>query len=176
VEISHHSRLMLRAAQPQEAAVLSALAFRSKAVWGYSREFMQACRGELTYTASEIARGGFVVAEEAGRIAGFYALAPAADSAAELEALFVEPEKIGRGIGRALIEDAKARAVRRGACRMIIQGDPNAARFYAAAGGVPSGTRPSGSIPGRVLPVFVIALAPQRIARRRVAIGARAPE
>lgn len=164
MEFSHHSRLTLREARPQEAPLLSALAFRAKAVWGYSHEFMQACRHELTYPASEIARGGFVVAEEAGGIAGFYALAPAADGAVELEALFVAPEKIGRGIGRTLIEDAKARAVRRGARRLVIQGDPNAARFYAAAGGVPSGSRPSGSIPGRALPVFVIALAPQRIA------------
>lgn len=153
------ARLTLRAARADEAAVLSALAFRAKAVWGYSPEFMQACRNELTYAATDVARGGFVVAEEDGRVVGFYALAPAVDGAAELEALFVEPGRIGQGVGRALIEHAKASAARLGARRMVIQGDPHAARFYAAAGGVRAGTRPSGSIAGRALPLFVIALA-----------------
>jgi GNAT superfamily N-acetyltransferase len=153
------ARLSLRAARADEAALLSALAYRAKAVWGYSPGFMQACRGELTYAAADVARGGCVVAEEHGRVAGFYALAPAVDGAAELEALFVEPGRIGHGVGRALIEHAKASAARKGACRMVLQGDPHAAHFYAAAGGIRSGTRPSGSISGRVLPLFVIALA-----------------
>lgn len=151
--------LTLRAARADEAALLSALAFRAKALWGYAPEFMQACRDELTYAAADVARDGFVVAEEDGRVVGFYALSPAVDGAAELEALFVEPAEIGRGLGRALIEHAKTSAARLGACRMVIQGDPHAARFYVAAGGVRSGTRPSGSIAGRTLPLFVIALA-----------------
>jgi len=153
------ARLTLRAARADEAALLSALALRAKALWGYSPEFMQACRDELTYAAADVARGGFVVAEEDGRVVGFYALAPTVDGAAELKALFVEPAEIGRGLGRALIEHAKASAARLGASRMVIQGDPHAARFYVAAGGVHSGTRPSGSIAGRALPLFVIALA-----------------
>jgi len=148
----------LRDALSGEAALLSALALRSKAHWGYAPEFIEACRDELTYVAADIAQGGFVVAEEAGAVLGFYALKRSAPAEVELEALFVEPAAIGRGVGRTLIEDAKARAVRLGARRMTIQGDPHAARFYAAAGALPSGTRPSGSIPGRALPMFVIAL------------------
>jgi GNAT superfamily N-acetyltransferase len=158
------TRLILRDARAGEAALLSALALRAKAVWGYSPEFMQACRDELTYAAADLARGGFVVAEEDCRVVGFYALAPAVDGAAELEALFVEPGRIGHGAGRALIEHAKASAARLGACRMVIQGDPHAARFYAAAGGVRKGTRPSGSIAGRALPLFVIELASRQAA------------
>lgn len=144
---------------PGEAALLSALALRSKAHWGYAPDFIDACRDELTYAAADIARGGFVVAEADGAVLGFYALDRCASREVELDALFVEPAAIGRGIGRVLIEDAKARATRLGARRMTIQGDPHAARFYAAAGALPSGTRPSGSIPGRALPLFVIALA-----------------
>jgi SAM-dependent methyltransferase len=41
---------------------------------------------------------------------------------------------------------------------MLIQGDPNDARFYRAAGGEPAGSSPSASIPGRVLPLFRIKL------------------
>jgi len=161
--IGQRAALKSREARPSEAALLSALAFRSKALWDYPREFMQACRGELTYSAQDLARGGFVVAEEDGRIVGFYALAPGMDGAVELEALFVEPDEAGRGLGRALIEHAKARAGSLGARCIVVQSDPHASRFYRAAGGVRAGSRPSGSIAGRVLPVFVIELAPARV-------------
>lgn len=154
--------MTLRDARPGEAALLSALALRSKAYWGYAPDFIEACRDELTYAAEDIAQGGFIVAQADGAVLGFYALARCAPAAVELDALFVEPAAIGRGVGRALIEDAKARAARLGARHMTIQGDPHATRFYAAAGARQSGTRPSASIPGRALPLFVIELVQNR--------------
>jgi hypothetical protein len=42
---------MIRAAHGGELEALSALAMRSKAHWGYSAAFMQACRDELTVSA-----------------------------------------------------------------------------------------------------------------------------
>ena len=162
MESGHAAALTLRDARPQEAAMLSALAFRSKAHWGYPQDFMQACRGELTYAEADVARGGFVVAEAGGRIVGFTALAAGADGAVAVEALFVEPREIGRGIGRALIDHAKRRAARLGARRLVIQGDPHAEGFYLKAGARHAGARPSGSIPGRMLPVFAIELASEK--------------
>jgi N-acetylglutamate synthase-like GNAT family acetyltransferase len=150
----------LRAATSREAGEISSLAMRSKAHWGYSDDFLSACRAELTYSGSQIDsdRYEFYVCEAEGRIAGFYALERLGPTDAELEALFVEPEFIGRGFGRALIEHAKTRAASLGIKRLIIQGDPNAQSFYAAAGGIRDGQRESGSIPGRFLPVFRIDL------------------
>jgi GNAT superfamily N-acetyltransferase len=162
MDFDPRATVRLRGALPGEAALLSALALRSKAHWGYAPEFIDACRDELTYAAEDIARGGFVVAEVDGGIVGFYALEPSAPAEVELDALFVDPAAIGRGIGRALIEDAKTRAVRIGAQRMTIQGDPHAARFYVAAGALACGSRPSGSIPGRALPLFSIEFARNR--------------
>ena len=80
------------------------------------------------------------------------------DDAVELEALFIEPDQIGKGLGRALIEHAIQMSHSSGATRMIIQGDPNAERFYLAAGAVQVGERESDSIPGRMLPLFEIIL------------------
>jgi hypothetical protein len=40
---------VVRRALPSEATVLTALARRSKAHWGYSEEFMRSCENELTY-------------------------------------------------------------------------------------------------------------------------------
>ena len=38
----------------------------------------------------------------------------------------------------------------------MIQGDPNASKFYEAAGARLVGTRESGSVPGRDLPLYEI--------------------
>ncbi len=121
---------------------------------------MTACREELTYSDSQIDSDNyeFYVCEAEGRIAGFYALELLGPIDAELEALFVEPEMIGHGFGRTLIEHAKAKAASLGIRQIVIQGDPSAESFYEAAGGVRDGQRESGSIPGRFLPIFKIEL------------------
>ena len=150
----------IRPALGREATLLSELAMRSKANWGYSPAFMAACREELTYTAAQIegAEYTFAVAERAHRLVGFCALGKVSAAEVELEALFVEPADIGTGVGRALMCHTIAEAVRRGAATLVIQGDPNATAFYEAAGCVPIGTRESASIPGRMLPVYSLRL------------------
>lgn len=139
---------------------MSDLAMASKAYWGYPREFMESCREELTVSDGDIANPGVthVVAETGNRIVGFYALERISGSLFELEALFVDPSHIGTGIGRALVEHAKGEAVRHGAGRLEIQGDPHAEKFYLAAGAEKTGERESASIPGRYLPMFEIDL------------------
>lgn len=144
----------IREARPDEAAVLSNLAFRSKAAWGYDREFMEACRAELTHSPADIERMHVIVVALGRRILGFYALQASAPGEVELDALFVEPSVIGQGYGKELIAHAKMTARAMQAQRMVVQGDPHAARFYLAAGGRPAGTRPSASIPDRQLPMF----------------------
>ncbi len=149
---------VIRSAVAGEAAYLSALAMQSKAHWGYGVEFMQACREELTYSADYIRGNPVFVAQAEATIVGFYAFERVSGSEAELTAMFVAPEHIGRGFGRALIIHAKDTARRQGFEAIIIQGDPNAIAFYQAAGGVRCGERESGSIPGRLLPLFRIRL------------------
>jgi GNAT superfamily N-acetyltransferase len=150
----------LRPAQPSEAPLLSALALRAKASHGYSADFIAACRAELTYAPSQIddRRTSFVVAECGGVLVGFYALEHTVEDAVELEALFVDPERSGRGIGRLLMDHARRSAAAAGAHTMLIQSDPNAEAFYRAAGAVSVGTRESGSIPGRYLPLLAVVL------------------
>lgn len=149
----------IRSANADDAAVLSALALRSKAHWGYSDAFMAACRNELTYTPEEVGAGGFHVAVDENTIHGFYALVKISPTAMELEALFVDPSAIGRGYGLALINHALARCGEDPEItRLVIQADPNAAAFYERAGAVCIGERPSGSIPGRTLPLYEISV------------------
>lgn len=150
----------IRKAKPSEAEALTELAMRSKAHWGYSDEFMQACREELTITSQQILNGELdvVVATQDEVVIGFYALTQLSSQAFELHALFVDPEHIGRGVGRALIQHAVDRVGSQGGTSLTIQGDPNAEKFYLAAGGGCVGFTESGSIPGRQLPLFRIDL------------------
>lgn len=148
---------MIRPAKASEAPVLSDLAFRSKAWWGYPDDFMEACREELSVSAGDLARHPTWVLEEDGRPLGFYSLEPLAPGRAELGHLFVEPAEIGRGHGRRLIEHAAGEARRRGWDVLVIQGDPHATGFYEACGAVRIGSSASASIPGRSLPLFELA-------------------
>jgi hypothetical protein len=86
----------IREAFPDEARLLSDLALRSKAHWGYSQDFLDSCRPELTVDPAQIGSDDYqyfaTVDEDV--IIGFYALEHL-DDGYELEALFVEPAHIG---------------------------------------------------------------------------------
>ena len=160
---SNPQRCQIRAAEGGDAVALSVLAMRSKAHWGYDDEFMSQCRSELTWPPEQIDAPQFdfqVCWLEKAPIA-FYALERIDSKVTELEALFVEPQYIGKGIGRMMLQHAKARAASQGASRMVIQGDPNAASFYEKAGALLNGSRESSSIPGRQLPLYELNLSPQ---------------
>ena len=158
------STASIRAALLSEIAVLSELAFRSKAHWGYDARFMEACRAELTIAPDAVrAELVFVLdapATEPGLTGpiGVYTLEPMSDTIVELGHLFVEPALIGGGYGTLLLDHARRTARDRGFRTLVIQGDPNAAPFYSARGGRLVGTRPSTSIPGRELPIFELTL------------------
>ena len=121
---------------------------------------MDACNAELTYTPEQIdaPQYTFCMCTTGDSIIGFHALLLLTADTVELEALFVEPQHIGSGFGRKLIEHAKDHSRQLGASSLVIQGDPNAEKFYLAAGAVLSGSRESNSIAGRQLPVFTINL------------------
>ena len=152
--------LRMRPVGGKDAPFLTALAIRSKAHWGYTDDFIAACREELTYTKEQLEApqifGQICLSHE--RPVAFYVLEQTGVDVAELDALFIEPEYIGKGVGRILIERAKKQAAKLGIVTIVIQGDPNAEPFYTAIGALPCGTRESGSIPGRQLPLFMIKL------------------
>jgi GNAT superfamily N-acetyltransferase len=144
----------LREARSGDIEVLSELAFRSKAYWGYDRAFMEACRGELTVRRPDLDRLRFTVAEESGRILGFYGLGLDEAPQAELWWLFVDPDAIGTGVGRMLWRHALEVARALGMVSLMVEADPNSVGFYQAMGAVRSAMTPSGSIPGRFIPVL----------------------
>jgi GNAT superfamily N-acetyltransferase len=147
-------------ARIEEASALSELCFQSKASWGYDEDFMALARVALAVSPEQIAAGEVWVATAADEsLAGIVALGPSAQpNTLDLDKLFVEPQRIRTGVGRALLTHAIIEARRRGAERLTILADPYAAGFYERNGARLIGQAPSDAIPGRSLPLYEIKL------------------
>ncbi|MAK74662.1 MAG: GNAT family N-acetyltransferase [Pseudomonadales bacterium] len=141
----------MRSARLEEAPALSELCMLSKAYWGYDDAFMEACREELTITQTDFDYSTIQIAEREGTLLGMAQLELNGD-VASLEKLFVHPEAMGLGVGRALFQWAADEARAQGASFMTIEADPDAVPFYMRMGAKDDGQVPSGSIPRRVLP------------------------
>ncbi|WP_149083611.1 MULTISPECIES: GNAT family N-acetyltransferase [Microbacterium] len=145
------STFHIRQGRADDAAAVSALALRSKAVWGYSAAFLAACRQELTFTSEQCSSPGMRLAERHDSVIGF-ALIETGGADPELSALFVDPEHMRDGVGSALLIDALDSARDLHLERLILDADPGAEPFYLRHGARRVGEAPSGSIPGRVIP------------------------
>ena len=146
-----HSDIDIRRALVSEAAQLTDLAMRSKAMWGYDERFMAMCLEELTVQITAIAAGNVWVAEADGAVVGLLELILEGGSA-EIRMIFVEPVWVRSGVGRVLWAHAETHALAFGADSLELDADPNAMPFYERMGMRQVGESPSGSIPERTLP------------------------
>jgi hypothetical protein len=92
--------MQIRLARGEEAAAITALGLRSKAHWGYDEAFIARCASELRWDEDDLHTMLVHVAERDGTLLGFCAVNPAA-APPELGALFIEPDAMGAGAGRA---------------------------------------------------------------------------
>ncbi len=146
----------VRPARADEAGALSDLALRSKGHWGYSQEFLDSCRDELTVSPAWCETGRVLVADD-GDLLGFVAI-DGEPPDGELAHLFVEPAAMGRGLGGLLTSAALDLAARLGMDSLHLDADPHAEAFYTRLGARRVGESPSGSIVGRVLPRMALAV------------------
>jgi len=146
----------IRKAAASEAEALSALALEAKAHWGYSREAIDSWREQLRISSENVEAKPTYVGAIDGVIVGFCSLAPSGH-AWELDNLWVAPQVMRRGVGRALLDHALEVAFRGGASSVTVDADPNAEWFYLACGAMRCGEVPA-PIPGqpdRVRPQLV---------------------
>ena len=150
----------IRRALENEAEVLSALAFKSKAHWPYSASQLDAWRDALAVSAAEISSRPTCVAEVEARPAGFFMLLPASSDCWQLEHFWVAPASMGRGVGRALLAHALGMAADAGAQTLAIDADPNAEPFYLACGALRVGTvaAPIEGAPSRKRPQLLLSI------------------
>src|SRR6476660_4717398 len=125
--------VLIRRASPDEASVLTEIAHSAKRHWGYPEKWIQHWQADLTITPEFIADNEVYVAIKDGEIAGCGALS-FGESNAELEHLWIRPEHMGSGIGRALVNNIRARAESLHLPALELSADPNAEGFYTRMG------------------------------------------
>jgi GNAT superfamily N-acetyltransferase len=149
--------LTFRRAAPDESGRLTELTFASKAHWGYDQAFMERARPELVVTRDYLEANECWVADSDGLLIGWFSLVEVPGSLL-LDNFFLLPGRIGSGLGRQMWEHALTRAAQRGAHRVTLDSDPNAAGFYERMGARRTGSVTAPST-GRDLPVFEVVLA-----------------
>ena len=146
------SEVRLRPAHLGEEDTLSDLCLQSKAHWGYDEVFLAEVAPYLRVTAEAIDAGFTTVAElDDGTLLGVCQIDPGGHHGT-LDLLFISPAAIGKGVGRDLFEDAKARLKARGKTVMTILSDPYAEAAYIHMGARRVAMRPSEVFKGRELP------------------------
>ena len=155
--------LQIRRATPDESDKLTALAHAAKRHWNYPQEWINSWKSDLTLAPEFIANNEVFVATVDDTIAGCCALVTT-EGLAELEHMWIDPGQMGKGIGRALFDHAKRRAIEHGFSELELSADPNAERFYERMGAQRIGDVPADMFgQSRVLPRMRINLdEPQR--------------
>jgi len=123
----------LRRGLPEEAAALDDMALAAKAHWGYAPEQLKAWQEDLRVKPESFNEAPVCVAEEGGQVLGFVQVATDRQPW-EVEALWVHPTHMGKGVGKALLGWATEFAAASGQGELAIDADPNAVWFYRARG------------------------------------------
>ena len=156
----------IRRARPDEAETLTALAQAAKRHWNYPPEWIDSWKSDLTLTPEFIANNEVFVAIVDDSIAGCCALVES-ESLVELEHMWIYPEQMGQGVGRALFEHTARRAVELGFSELELSADPNAEPFYQRMGATRIGDVPADMFgEARVLPRMRVALAESQGSRK----------
>ncbi len=152
-------KVQIRRATSDEAGILTEIAHAAKRHWGYPENWIEHWKADLTITPEFIAKNEMYVAMNGEEIVGCCAIA-FSESLAELEHMWIRPEHMGAGVGRALFLHVKERAANLEIPALEISADPNAEGFYERMGATRIGEMRS-EIEGepRVLPRMTLAIA-----------------
>jgi lactoylglutathione lyase len=130
----------IRDALPGEAVALESLHRRAANVWEEYRGQLAANPDAIEPPHRAIAQGRVRVAVDASqRPLGFSVVLPVRDGRCELDDLHVEPDSMGLGVGRQLVDDIASRASSAGAAYVDVTANPNALGFYERIGFQASG-------------------------------------
>ena len=132
----------IRRAVAGDAGRLTEIAHAAKRHWGYPEAWIHRWSEQLTVTERTVEVQRVFLLEERGETHGFYALSGTAP-VVELEHLWVDPPAMGRGLGRRLLDHARAEARASGARTIEIDSDPYAESFYERMGARRIGKTPA---------------------------------
>ena len=150
--------ISIRPSDPNEADILSQIAYAAKAHWGYPERWLEIWNPQLTFTPDYFQTGESWTAVLDEIPIAFYSLQEKR-GVAWLEDLWVLPSHIGKGVGKELFVHAMNRSRALGHKILQLDADPNAVGFYEKMGMRRIGDRYSevDSQP-RILPIMEIIL------------------
>jgi GNAT superfamily N-acetyltransferase len=148
--------IAIRLARPDEGPRLKEIAIAAKSSWGYDAESVRQWADDGDFSPTGLARLAAFVAEKDGRAVGWASLLWKTDGW-WLEDLWVEPARMGKGVGSRLFRHAAAHARSAGAKRLHWEAEPHAVEFYERMGGrYVRDSEPSAW--GRIVPIMGIDL------------------
>lgn len=150
---------MIVKAEPQDCNALTILTKKSKAYWGYSEELLAQWDAQLTITADYISNNAVYKLVADGSIIGYYSLLKSDTDTIRLDNLFIDPDYIGKGHGKALMHHAISQARVQNYSAITLDADPNAESFYKNFG-FNTISQIATSMPDRFLPVMQLSLQP----------------
>jgi GNAT superfamily N-acetyltransferase len=124
----------IRDATVDDIAHLEALQLRASVVAPDYREQLLAHPEMIQLRLHDVTERRTRVAMLDQRIAGFSVVLPIAGTTCELDGLFVEPDLMGRGIGRALVNDVARTLGAQGVWHIDVIANPAAIGFYTRLG------------------------------------------
>ena len=138
------SNSMIRRAKIQEAEILTKISFSSKGYWNYPEEFYGIWSKELTISSDYIRKNDVFVFENESKIIGYYSIVDLKDDievsgikiskGCWLEHMFIEPQRIGKGIGTKMFEHLLEWCTSQGFYKLGVLADPNSRGFYEKMG------------------------------------------
>jgi len=123
----------IRRALPEEADVLTQIALSAKAHWGYLDSWIEIWTPQLTFSPEYFEENESWLCVDNEKPIAFYTLQEK-NAKAWLGNLWVQPEYIGKGVGKRLFLHATELARQRGYKILQLEADPNAVGFYEKMG------------------------------------------
>jgi len=148
-ELDHFSTF--RPANTADIKTLNRISLASKRHWGYPEEWISMWMDDLTLVENDLSDSSVIVLEVKTIVKGFCSIKTNNDHYEVLH-LWLLPELIGQGLGKALLRNSLEQVVIKD-WPIIVEADPNAEAFYARQGFITYGKKES--FPeGRYLPLM----------------------
>lgn len=146
--------ISIKSAKQEEAEILTDIASKSEAYWGYDEEYMQNFRS-IYKVSDEFIRDNMVYEiEENGIIVGFYGVITE-KGVASLEYFYITPECIGKGYGKAMWKHLIYAMGKMGINKINLVTSPQAKDFYIKMGAQLIGEIDSLVIKNRKIPQLI---------------------
>ena len=140
-------------AKISDAEILTDLTLKSKSYWKYGDKQIEKWRDDLTISTKYISKSEVYNLTVMNKILAYYSYFSLDNERVKLDNMFVHPDFIGQGYGKALINDFMIRAKNSGYNRVELEADPIAEEFYKKLGFRVTGKTET-SIENRFLPIM----------------------